>query len=60
VHSAQRKVEQSAKLAALLRRKKEIEDEVEERMRRLQVAQKSQCKALLAVLAGRMNELEEN
>jgi hypothetical protein len=50
--------EHRARLLALLRRKMEIEKEVEERARKLQVAHKTCSKVISLVLAGRMSELE--
>jgi hypothetical protein len=50
--------EQRARLKALLRRKEEIENEVEERVRNLQVAQKTCSKAMSLVLTARICELE--
>jgi hypothetical protein len=52
------RAEQRANLAALLRRKMDIENEVAERVTNLQVVHKTCSKAILAVLAGRMNELK--
>jgi hypothetical protein len=56
--SGMMRAEQCTRLAALLRRKMEIENEVAERVESLQIARKTCSKAVLAVLVGRMNELD--